>query len=555
MADYTPITDFSAKDALVPGDPLKIVRGAYFDDEFDAIKTATDTKYDKTNRATDEAAEEGTDNETLMTPKTERAGMDFYVRGTNGIAVEFGKVSYSFDETATGTDIDEDNDLVVVYDDAAGKSVDYTVKAIVDEAGVDDLVPNTRTVSAGAGLLGGGVLTADRNFTLDPASLRNVEHSTVTLTAGTGLSGGGSIDAAVGIDLDISGLATGTPIDTSLILFQENDPSLITLENFRGDLEATAPGETGTVIPASEEEFRDTTTDFDLRVLTKGVFNAEAAAKGGVELPGGIVVNWGFDTVPASGTLTPTYAYEVDGSGTVWFASQANSTGTGDGAVGATGNNSSSILLKNGYNIDQEVYWWMIGTPFQGVTFTTLLEQSLFTSMTVDNDGLGWTKGLTGWTNGAVRDPDFERAASAGGKWCFEFVVDQTYSASDSVMLGFWKPGSRNGNLNLGELGLDCWPLTQNGLTYRNEVTVSKPGSGFENATDYVLVMLDLDLGTMSCKVNNGSVVELFNNVDIGPSDVYVPVFAAFSNGGRVSFDGTGIAVSTLPAGYSWWDG
>lgn len=44
MSDYTPITDFSAKDALASGDPEKIATGADVDAELAAIQTAIASK-------------------------------------------------------------------------------------------------------------------------------------------------------------------------------------------------------------------------------------------------------------------------------------------------------------------------------------------------------------------------------------------------------------------------------------------------------------------------------------------------------------------------------
>ena len=44
MANYLKATDFAAKDALLSGDPNKIVKGTEIDDEFDAIQTAVNSK-------------------------------------------------------------------------------------------------------------------------------------------------------------------------------------------------------------------------------------------------------------------------------------------------------------------------------------------------------------------------------------------------------------------------------------------------------------------------------------------------------------------------------
>jgi hypothetical protein len=44
MSNYLKATDFGAKDALISGDPNKIVKGTEINDEFDAIQTAVNSK-------------------------------------------------------------------------------------------------------------------------------------------------------------------------------------------------------------------------------------------------------------------------------------------------------------------------------------------------------------------------------------------------------------------------------------------------------------------------------------------------------------------------------
>ena len=46
MSNYVKSTDFASKDALLTGDPLKIVSGTEINDEFNAIQTAVNTKAD-----------------------------------------------------------------------------------------------------------------------------------------------------------------------------------------------------------------------------------------------------------------------------------------------------------------------------------------------------------------------------------------------------------------------------------------------------------------------------------------------------------------------------
>jgi hypothetical protein len=49
MTDYTKSTNFTSKDSLSTGNPLKIIKGAEFDTEFNAIVTAIATKTDNTS--------------------------------------------------------------------------------------------------------------------------------------------------------------------------------------------------------------------------------------------------------------------------------------------------------------------------------------------------------------------------------------------------------------------------------------------------------------------------------------------------------------------------
>lgn len=51
MTNYTKSTNFTSKDSLSAGDPLKIVKGSEFDTEFNAIATAVATKADLANPA------------------------------------------------------------------------------------------------------------------------------------------------------------------------------------------------------------------------------------------------------------------------------------------------------------------------------------------------------------------------------------------------------------------------------------------------------------------------------------------------------------------------
>ena len=148
MADYSPTTDFSAKDALDAGDANKVIRGADVDTELNNIATAIASKAE--------------------TDPTEPA--------------TYGTVA------AVGTPAVGDE---VLLHDISGNVVGKTTVA---ELTAGSGVAATREVNSGTGITGGGDLTADRTLALDTANDRNVDHSAVDLTAGAGLTGGGTID-------------------------------------------------------------------------------------------------------------------------------------------------------------------------------------------------------------------------------------------------------------------------------------------------------------------------------------------------------------------------
>lgn len=139
------------------------------------------------------------------------------------------------------------------------------------------LVPDTRQITAGNGLTGGGTLAGDRtidlaatdsssiDFTVNADSLtavvlpagvdhnqllnysanRHIDHTAVTLTAGDGLTGGGDISAnrtfAVGagtlitVGADAVNLSNGTAQYQAIVTNASNIPTYTLLSSFAGD--------------------------------------------------------------------------------------------------------------------------------------------------------------------------------------------------------------------------------------------------------------------------------------------------------------------------------
>ena len=88
MSDYTKTTNFTAKDALSTGDPLKVIKGSYFDTEFDNLQTAVATKYDSSDLASQAQAQAGTSGTVLMTPLRSEEHVAAYVAENAGMLLD-----------------------------------------------------------------------------------------------------------------------------------------------------------------------------------------------------------------------------------------------------------------------------------------------------------------------------------------------------------------------------------------------------------------------------------------------------------------------------------
>lgn len=97
MANYIKATDFAAKDTYTSGDPLKVVKGAEIDTEFQAIQTAVATKAD-----TDSATFTGTT--TIPTADINGGNIDNTVIGaTTPAGADFTNVTISGSLTVAGS--------------------------------------------------------------------------------------------------------------------------------------------------------------------------------------------------------------------------------------------------------------------------------------------------------------------------------------------------------------------------------------------------------------------------------------------------------------------
>jgi hypothetical protein len=130
MADYSQVNDYSAKDALSTGDPLKLIKGSDIDAEFSALSTAVASKFDSTDVATAGEAQAGTNNTKVITPARLTAW------GQNGAGV-------IEDVQALA---DPEADRILFWDDSANTTTWMTIRYRINPLQLTTLTDETKVL-------------------------------------------------------------------------------------------------------------------------------------------------------------------------------------------------------------------------------------------------------------------------------------------------------------------------------------------------------------------------------------------------------------------------
>lgn len=243
MSDYVRVEDFSAKDILTTGDPEKTITGADVDSELDAIVTAIASKEDSANKGQANGycglgAGGLVDPTDLPTATTTAIG-----------ALETATDAEAKAVTATDKIVTPANLAAVLAEPPAiggttaaavtGTAISGTTGSFSTslQVGGTDVVLQSRTVTAGAGMTGGGALSS--NITLD-------------VIAGDGIS-----VAADSVAVDISGLTSMTAAPSASDTFLYNDNGTMKQMSFNqvalpsgnnpGATKTFAAGDVGTI--------------------------------------------------------------------------------------------------------------------------------------------------------------------------------------------------------------------------------------------------------------------------------------------------------------------
>jgi len=143
MANYLKATDFAAKDALLSGDPNKIVKGTEINDEFDSIQTAVNSKANISSPAftgspTAPTATAGTNNQQLATTAFVTSAVSSY---DAALTVSTAQIE---DDAVTAATYGSASEIPVVTVNAQGQVTSATTTAITisDPIGVNQTWQN-----------------------------------------------------------------------------------------------------------------------------------------------------------------------------------------------------------------------------------------------------------------------------------------------------------------------------------------------------------------------------------------------------------------------------
>lgn len=201
MSDYVKITDFASKDALLTGNPSKVVRGTEIDAEFEALETAIASKADLTSPGflgspTAPTQASNTNNTTLATTAFVRSIVPAGVillwsgssasiptgwllcDGTNGTPNLRDRFVVGAGSTYAVGAVGGSKDAVVVS---------HTHTATVTDPGHSHTVPQTVYVETGSGNFVGGSNGATPEGSINPATTTNTTGVTVGIST-TGVS-------------------------------------------------------------------------------------------------------------------------------------------------------------------------------------------------------------------------------------------------------------------------------------------------------------------------------------------------------------------------------
>ncbi len=216
MSDYARAntggaTHFTVKDGLSTGDANKLIVGSEHDAEFEAIKTALNSKFDPDDTgtggiATQGQAEAGTNNNSVMTPLRAEQHQTAWAAENGGLVGDIQLLP------------DPNVDTILGWDDSAGAAINYTL---------------------GAGLVSTlTVLSVNHDTATGFVANEHIDHTSVDFVAGTGMTGGGTIAASRTFDVIGGAGITANADDIAItdVVAGAAQPVVITAGTFTFDL-------------------------------------------------------------------------------------------------------------------------------------------------------------------------------------------------------------------------------------------------------------------------------------------------------------------------------
>lgn len=187
MSNYTPSTDFAAKDALLSGNPAKVVKGTEFAAEFSAIQAAISSKYDSSTVVPVAAGGTGATTLSGVIKGNGTGAMTAAVAGTDYLApAAIGTTVQAYDANTAKTNLGQQFTAAPYTDPLTDNDLSFDISAKLDFVCTPTAGGTLTFTNIRAGAKGDILFINNSNYAIAKAATVKASSSFLTTISTTG---------------------------------------------------------------------------------------------------------------------------------------------------------------------------------------------------------------------------------------------------------------------------------------------------------------------------------------------------------------------------------